>query len=77
MKNTRRRFSRQHSLRGICMAAAALLFVISVAALMLRPGSDTALWRGLALSALYLALCLTQRRLFAPRGIAHRRFTLP
>ncbi|AIF47561.1 hypothetical protein [Dyella japonica] len=49
---------------GIILSA--LLFVLALAELMLRPGNDAAIWRGLALSSLYLVMCLSQRRLFAP-----------
>lgn len=48
------------------MILSALLFVLSIAELIFRPGTDAALWRGMALSSLYLLMCLSQRRLFAP-----------
>jgi hypothetical protein len=63
--------------RGAGMILSALLFVLSIAELMLRPGEDAALWRGLALSSLYLVMCLSQRRLFTPArshgNLRHRR----
>jgi hypothetical protein len=52
--------------RTVGIILAALLFVLSVATLIWRPGDDAALWRGLALSSLYLTICLGQRRLFVP-----------
>lgn len=52
--------------RTVGIILAALLFALSVAALIWRPGDDAALWRGLALSSLYLTICLGQRRLFVP-----------
>ncbi|PXV56070.1 hypothetical protein SAMN04487785_11064 [Dyella jiangningensis] len=56
------------------MFLSALLFALSIAELLLRSGEDAALWRGLALSSLYLLMCLSQRRLFAPaRSHAYRR----
>lgn len=58
--------SRRMSWRATGMILAALLFVLSLAELILRPAADTAIWRGLALSSLYLVMCLSQRRLFAP-----------
>ncbi|KLD65194.1 hypothetical protein Y882_03720 [Dyella japonica DSM 16301] len=48
------------------MVLSALLFALSIVELILRPGDDAAVWRGLALSSLYLLICLSQRRLFAP-----------
>ncbi|WP_239951126.1 hypothetical protein [Dyella terrae] len=56
------------------MILSTLLFALSIVELLLRPGQDAALWRGLALSSLYLVMCLSQRRLFAPaRTYQHRR----
>ena len=52
--------------RTACMTLAAALFALSIVQLIMRPGDDSAVWRGLALSSLYLLVCLTQRRLFAP-----------
>ncbi|MDR3447785.1 hypothetical protein [Dyella sp.] len=60
--------------RAVGMILSALLFALSIVELLLRPGQDAALWRGLALSSLYLVMCLSQRRLFAPaRTYQHRR----
>jgi hypothetical protein len=56
------------------MTLSALLFALSIAELIWRPGMDAAMWRGLALSSLYLRMCLSQRRLFTPaRMHDHRR----
>ncbi|MBD8898963.1 hypothetical protein [Rhodanobacter sp. DHG33] len=63
--------SRRFGWRIAGIALAIGLFALSVAELMLRAGSDAGTWRGLALSSLYLVLCLGQRRLFAPPR--HRR----
>lgn len=52
--------------RTVGIILSALLFVLSLVELMLRPDSDAAIWRGLALSSLYLTICLSQRRLFVP-----------
>lgn len=52
--------------RTVGIILSALLFVLSLVELMLRPDSDAAIWRGLALSSLYLTMCLSQRRLFVP-----------
>lgn len=60
--------------RAAGMIIAALLFALSVAELLLHPGGNLAMWRGLALSSLYLVMCLSQRRLFAPtRSRGERR----
>jgi hypothetical protein len=62
------------SWRAAGIIVSALLFVLSLIALMLRPGDDAAIWRGLALSSLYVAICLSQRRLFVPtRARSNRR----
>ena|SRR5580693_5548652 len=62
------------SWRAAGIIVSALLFVLSLIALMLRPGDDSAIWRGLALSSLYVAICLSQRRLFVPtRARSNRR----
>ena len=55
------------------MVLSALLLALSIVELMLRPGDDAALWRGLALSSLYLLICLSQRRLFAPARRRHNQ----
>lgn len=65
MKTTTHRY-RSIGWRATGMILAAMLFVLSIAELILRPGADAAIWRGLALSSLYLVMCLSQRRLFAP-----------
>lgn len=61
--------------RGIGIAIATVLFAASVAELLTRHSGHDATWRGLALSSLYVALCLTQRRLFGPRGAGPSRRT--
>jgi len=67
MKTTTSHPSHKFSLRGIGMVVAMPLFLLSVYELVFRPGIDAGIWRGLALSSLYLGICLTQRRLFAER----------
>lgn len=57
--------SRKFGWRIAGITLAALLFALSVIELMLHADGDAGTWRGLALSSLYLALCLGQRRLFA------------
>jgi hypothetical protein len=52
--------------RAIGMLMCGLLFALSTAELIFRPGENAATWRCLALSSLYLVMCLSQRRLFAP-----------
>jgi hypothetical protein len=52
--------------RNICLMAAGMIFLLSVARLTLGVGGDVSVWRGLALSSLYLGFCLMQRRLFTP-----------
>lgn len=55
------------------MVLSALLFALSLLQLILRPDGDAAVWRGLALASLYLLLCLSQRRLFAPARMRYNR----
>jgi hypothetical protein len=55
------------------MAVAALLFAFSVYELIFHPSADNGTWRGLALSSLYLVMCLTQRRLFTLGKRSHPR----
>lgn len=55
------------------MVLTALLFALSLLQLILRPDGDAAVWRGLALASLYLLICLSQRRLFAPARTRHNR----
>lgn len=62
-------------MRGLCAVVAALLFAFSVYELMLHPSADNGTWRGLALSSLYLVMCLTQRRLFAINKRSHQRIS--
>jgi hypothetical protein len=65
--------SRAFGWRAAGIFLSALLFVLSIVELILRPGNDPAVWRGLALSSLYLLICLSQRRLFAPARTRHNR----
>ncbi|QNK00666.1 hypothetical protein [Dyella telluris] len=66
--------SRGMGWRSAAIIIATLLFALSVVELLLRPDGDVAIWRGLALSSLYLVMCLSQRRLFAPtRSRGERR----
>lgn len=58
--------SRKFGWRIVGIALAALLFALSVVELMLHADGDAQIWRGLALSSLYLALYLSQRRMFVP-----------
>jgi hypothetical protein len=55
------------------MLAAALLFALSVYELTFHTSTNAGTWRGLALTSLYLVMCLTQRRLFAPRSPSYHR----
>lgn len=59
--------------RAAGIVLSALLFALSIVELILRPGDDAAVWRGLALSSLYLLICLSQRRLFAPARTRRNR----
>jgi hypothetical protein len=43
-----------------------LLFLVSVSQLVVGTGDHESIWRGLALSSMYVGFCLTQRRLFTP-----------
>jgi hypothetical protein len=65
--------SRAIGWRTAGMVLSGLLFALSIVQLILRPEQDAAVWRGLALSSLYLLICLTQRRLFAPVRTRHNR----
>lgn len=65
--------SRAIGWRTAGMVLSGLLFALSIVQLILRPGDDAAVWRGLALSSLYLLICLSQRRLFAPARTRHNR----
>jgi len=62
------RMQRTHPMgwRTTGMIVSAMLFALSITELMLRAGTDAPMWRGMALTSLYLVLCLSQRRLFAP-----------
>lgn len=75
MKTFSRRSLRDYRVRNFCLVATGLLFLLSVAELVLRASGDVSIWRGLALSSLYLSFCLMQRRLFVPssRAVAKPR----
>lgn len=66
-------------MRNIGLMAMALLFLVSVSALIVGTGDHVSVWRGLALSSMYIGFCLTQRRLFTPasrrsaRSLRHRQ----
>lgn len=51
--------------RALGLVLSGLVLTLSITQLILRPGEDSGMWRGIALSSLYLALCLAQRRLFS------------
>jgi hypothetical protein len=51
-------------LRNLAFVVAGLVFAFAVSRLLSGAGEDVGVWRGLALSSLYLGFCLTQRRLF-------------
>ncbi|WP_199099389.1 hypothetical protein [Dyella sp. ASV21] len=66
MKTAFRRLSLDLRWRHVLLLVSALLFAAAIYKLMLGAGADAGIWRGVALSALYLGFCLTQRRLFTP-----------
>jgi hypothetical protein len=67
MKTFARHLRRDYRVRNICLIATGLLFLLSVSELIVGVNSDNVgIWRGLALSSLYLNVCLTQKRLFVP-----------
>ncbi|HEY9134131.1 MAG TPA: hypothetical protein VIM98_20465 [Dyella sp.] len=49
------------SARGIGLAAAVLLFVLAALELLSGNQADANIWRGVALGALYLCLCLAHK----------------
>jgi len=70
--NTHRRPRHQWRTFGIAVSIA--LFVLSIAQLVMLPHEDAGMWRGIALSSLYLVACLSQRRLWSPaRAYGNRR----
>ena len=66
MRNFSKRLPLEYLVRNICLIATGLLFLFSVSELALVAGGNISIWRGLALSSLYLSICLMQRRLFVP-----------
>jgi hypothetical protein len=74
-----RRLSWERRVRNIWLIAMALLFLVSVSELVVGTGGHISVWRGLALSSVYVGFCLTQRRLFSPasrravRSLRHRQ----
>ncbi len=53
-------------MRNISLIAMALLFLVSISELVIGSGAYVSVWRGLALSSIYVGFCFTQRRLFTP-----------
>jgi hypothetical protein len=66
MRNFSKRLPLEYLVRKVCPIATGLLFLFSVYELVLGAGGKVSIWRGLALSSLYLSICLMQRRLFVP-----------
>ena len=65
-------------MRRLCLIAMGVLFLFSVSELVLGAGGDVGIWRGLALSSLYLSICLMQRRKYVPSSrwaIRPRRYS--
>lgn len=52
--------------RHVLLLTCALLFAASIYKLMIGAGAEAGVWRGAALTSLYLGFCITQRRLFTP-----------
>jgi hypothetical protein len=78
MKNSSRHLAREHLVRKLCLIATGLLFLFSVSELVLGAGGDVGIWPGLALSSLYLGICLMQRRQYVPSSrwaIRPRRYS--
>ena len=66
-------------MRSIGFIAAADLFLLALFELLHADGGDVNMWRGIALSALYLCVCLGRRRAVSPSsrspdlsGFTHR-----
>jgi|KBSMisStaDraftv2_1062788.scaffolds.fasta_scaffold1185265_1 hypothetical protein len=65
-------------MRSIGFIAAADLFLLALFELLHADGGDANMWRGIALSALYLCVCLGRRRATSsssssiPVGLSHR-----
>jgi|GEM_PF-5638717 hypothetical protein len=66
-------------MRSIGFIAAADLFLLALFELLHADGGDVTMWRGIALSALYLCVCLGRRRAVSPSsrspvlsGFTHR-----
>lgn len=64
--DTRTAAPRAHRWRALGITLSLLLLALSLGELLWQAGNDAPMWRGIALSSLYLGLCLSQRRLFAP-----------
>jgi hypothetical protein len=65
MKTLTRRLPLENVVRTVCLIAMGALFLFSVSELVRGAGGDVSVWRALALSSLYLSICLMQRRQFA------------
>jgi len=66
MRNFSQRLPIEYLVRKVCRIATGLLFLLSVSELVLGTAGKVSIWRGLALSSLYLCICMMQRRLFVP-----------
>ena len=64
MRNFSKHLPLEYLVRNVCLIATGLLFLFSVSELVLGTGGKISIWRGLALSSLYLSICLMERRLF-------------
>jgi hypothetical protein len=66
MRNFSKHLPLEYLVRNVCLIATGLIFLFSVSELVLGTGGKVSIWRGLALSSLYLSICLMERRLFVP-----------
>jgi hypothetical protein len=78
MKTSSKHLARERLVRRLCLIATGLLFLFSVTELVLGAGGKIGIWPGLALSSLYLSICLMQRRQYVPSSrwaIRPRRYS--
>lgn len=66
MRNFSKHLPLEYLVRNVCLIATGLIFLFSVSELVLGTGGKVSIWRSLALSSLYLSICLMKRRLFVP-----------
>jgi hypothetical protein len=78
MKTSSKYLARERLIRRLCLIATGMLFLFSAFELVLGAGGDVGIWRGMALSSLYLSICLMQRRHYVPSSrwvIRPRRYS--